>query len=563
MWLLKTGLTPYSLDGVVKGVFQGEKWNMTYGGEKDDGAYSVIQTSDGGFAAAGFTGSFGAGGTDMWLVKTASDGRLQWSKTYGGVGDDSANCVIQTADGGYLLAGYTNSDVQSQSAWIVKTDASGNTKWSKKLPGTSANSVIITPDGGYALAVESPNAFRFVRTDALGNFLANQVYPVLGGKASAQAIVQADDGGFAIAGWTSNADTGLHDTLLVKTDASGQKQWSQTYSGLGTYALIKTSKGGYAMTGDRAVLIITDASGNIEWDRLYDMQTGNGSQYFTRMQSIIEATPDHFVMTGVHNSGEHSRLQFQWIQVALKSGEKLIPPETTILSPTNTIYNSRDVPLTFYVNEPTRFLGCSINGYNFSISGNTTLENLPNGSYNVTVTSTDMDLNHASSQTVSFSVDSAEPYIVPKVAILSPISQTYNSTQIKLEFTVDQQVFWTAYSLDGKENKPAYNSTIFIESGTHQLTVYAGHVAGGQAGSATVTFNVSGYTNPFSPFTSDTGYGSSANEILQAAIQIATSQAFLIVGAVFLAFAIGVIVILAVVLTRGGSKQKKLPRMVR
>ena len=82
-------------------------------------------------------------------------------------------------------------------------------------------------------------------------------------------------------------------------------------------------------------------------------------------------------MTGVHNSGEHSHLQFQWIQVALKSGEKLIPPETTILSPTNTIYNTRDVPLTFYVNEPTRFLGCSINGYNFSISGNTTLRNYP------------------------------------------------------------------------------------------------------------------------------------------------------------------------------------------
>ena len=176
-----------------------------------------------------------------------------------------------------------------------------------------------------------------------------------------------------------------------------------------------------------------------------------------------------------------------------------------------------------------------------------------------------MDYNHASSQTVSLSIDSAEPYIVPKVTILSPISQTYNSTQIKLEFTVDQQVFWTAYSLDGKENKPAYNSTIIIESGTHQLTVYAGHVAGGQAGSATVTFNVSGYSspNPFSPFMPGTGYGSSVNEIFQAAAQIATSPVFLIVGAVFLAFAICVVIVLVVVLTRNGVKQKKLPRMVR
>ncbi len=566
MWLLKTGLTPYSLDGVVKGYFQGEKWNLTYGGEKDDGAFSVIQTFDGGFAAAGFTGSFGAGGIDMWLVKTGLDGRLQWSKTFGGVGDDSANCVIQTVDGGYLLVGCTHSGVQSQSAWIVKTDVSGNTQWSKKLPGAAVNSVISTADGGYALAVESPNAFRFIRTDALGNVLANEIYPVSGSEASAQGIVQADDGGYAIAGWTSNAVAGLLDTLLVKTDASGQKQWSQTYPGLGVYALIKTSKGGYALTGDRAVLIITDASGNIEWDRLYDMQPGNESKYFTRMQSLIEASPDHFVMTGVHNSGEHSHLQFQWIQVALKSGEQLIPPETTILAPTSTNYNTRDVPLTFYVNEPTRYLGACMNGLNFTLNGNTTLENLPNGSYNVTVQATDMDYNHAFSQTVSFTVDSTEQYVIPKVTIQSPISQTYNTTQITLNFTVDQRVSWTAYSIDGSENKTAVsNLALFLDSGTHQLTVYAGDIVGGEGGSATVAFNVSGYSslNPFSPFMPGVGYGSSVNEVFQAVAQIATPPAFLIVGALFLACAVSVIVVLVVVLARGGSKQKNLPRMVR
>ena len=229
MWLLKTGLSPYSLDGVVKGYYQGEKWNVTFGGGSDDGAYSVIQTSDGGFAAAGYTGSFGAGGVDMWLVKTAADGRLQWSKTYGGVGDDSANCVIQTSDGGYLLAGYTNSDVQSQSAWIVKTDASGNTKWNKKILGTSANSVINTPDGGYALAVESPNAFRFIRTDALGNVFANEMYPVSGGKASAQAMIQADDGGYALTGWVSNLETGLHDTWWLKLTLEAKSNGPDLY----------------------------------------------------------------------------------------------------------------------------------------------------------------------------------------------------------------------------------------------------------------------------------------------------------------------------------------------
>ena len=566
MWLLKTGLSPYSLDGVVKGYYQGEKWNVTFGGASDDGAYSVIQTFDGGFAAAGYTESFGAGGVDMWLVKTASDGRLQWSKTYGGAGNDSANCLIQTADGGYLLAGYTNSEVQSQSAWIVKTDASGNTQWSKTLPGTSANSVIGAPNGGYAFAVESPKAFRFIRTDALGNVLANEMFPVSGGEVSAQAIVQADDGGYAIAGWKSNLVTGSHDTLLVKTGVSGQKQWSHTYPGVGAYSLIKTSKGGYAMTGDRAVLIITDALGNIEWDRLYDMQTGNGSQFFTRMQSIIEATPDHFVMTGVHNGGQYVHLQFQWIQVALKSGQQLIPPEITILSPTNTTYNTRDVSLEFYVSEPTRYLSACLNGLNFTLNGNTTLENLPNGSYSVTVQATDMDYNHASSQTVSFTVDSTEQYIIPKVTIHSPVSQTYNTTQITLNFTVDQRVSWTSYSIDGSENKTAVsNLALFLDDGTHRLTVYAGDIVGGEAGSATVTFNVSGYSapNPFSPFMSGAGYGSSVNEILQAAVLIATSQAFLIVGAVFLAFAVCAVIVLVVLLTRKGSTHNNKPRTVR
>jgi hypothetical protein len=562
MWLIKTGLSPYTMDNGVTGAYQREKWNMTYGGASDDGAFSVIQTSDGGFAAAGFTGSYGAGGIDMWLVKTASDGRLQWSKTYGGPDNDSASCLIQTADGGYLLSGYTNSGVQSQSAWIVKTDVSGNMKWSKTLSGTAANSVAPTLDGGYAIAVEKQDAFGFIKTDSSGDVLANQLYPTPSSQASAQAIVQADDGGYAIAGWTSNPDTGLHDTWLVKTDASGQKQWSQTYPELGGYDLIKTSKGGYALTGDRAFLIITDASGNVEWNRLYDMQTGNGSQYFTCMQSLIEASPDHFVLAGVHNGGQYVNLQFEWLQVALKSGEQLIPPETTILSPINTTYTERNIPLTFYVNEPTiRFTGYSINGlFNTTINGNVTLENLHNGSYNVTVISTDTDYNTAPSQTVSFTVNSSEPYVLPKVTIQSPICQTYNTTQLTLNFSVNQRVFWTAYSLDGSGNKTAYpNSILFIANGTHQLTVYAGDIVGGEAGSATVNFNIA--VSSSSPFDGG-GYGNMINEVIEAVAQITTSETFLITVA-FLALVLGVVIIVVVIVTRNSSKQKKLPRIVR
>lgn len=119
LWLINTAPAPYTMSNGGTGSFQKEQWNMTYGGAKDDGAYSVIETSDGGYAAAGFTSSFGAGENDVWLVKTVANGVLQWNMTYGGVNDDSAKCLIQTSDGGYLLAGYTNSGGPSQSTYIV------------------------------------------------------------------------------------------------------------------------------------------------------------------------------------------------------------------------------------------------------------------------------------------------------------------------------------------------------------------------------------------------------------------------------------------------------------
>src|SRR3990172_2314458 len=80
-------------------------WSKTYGGTRPDYALSVNQTSDNGYALAGYTSSFGAGGDDAWLVKTDSSGNIQWKQTYGGTGGDYASSVVKTSDGGYALAG--------------------------------------------------------------------------------------------------------------------------------------------------------------------------------------------------------------------------------------------------------------------------------------------------------------------------------------------------------------------------------------------------------------------------------------------------------------------------
>ena len=294
MWLIKLGLSPYHMEyegTTINGNYLAQKWNMTYGGAGDECAMSVVQTADGGYALAGFTkpnsNSSEVGGSDMLLVKTAGDGSMQWNMTYGGEGDDAVNCVIQTTDGGYLLAGYTNSSVQSQTTWIVKTDQSGNLQWSKNLQGISANSVIQAIDGGFAFAVDYEGAFCFVKTNSSGDLLVNQTYAIAGDQVSTQAVVQDSDGGYAIAGWAGNstADNStamIRDGWLLKLDGNGQEQWNQTFAGLGVFGLVATLEGGYALTGDRACLIITDSSGNVVWNRTYDMVTDPNGPFFTK-----------------------------------------------------------------------------------------------------------------------------------------------------------------------------------------------------------------------------------------------------------------------------------------
>ena len=170
-----------SMSSIVDGTLGADpslSWSKTFGGGDDDWANSVIQTSDGGYALAGITRSYGAGGSDFWLVKTDSAGNEEWSKTFGGENSDWARSVIQTSDGGYALAGYTGSyGAGGEDFWLVKTDSSGNEEWNKTFGGENpdwALSVIQTSDGDYALAgvTESYSAggfdFWLVKTEGEG-----------------------------------------------------------------------------------------------------------------------------------------------------------------------------------------------------------------------------------------------------------------------------------------------------------------------------------------------------------------------------------------------------------
>jgi len=270
-----------------------QKWERTYGGTGDDYGYSVQQTTDGGYIVAGYNGA-----RDVWLIKTDSSGDTLWTRTYGGTGGDYGWSLQQTSDGGYIIAGLTASFGNGNQVYLVKTDASGDTLWTKAYGGTDSygKSVQQTLDGGYIVAGYSRSvvgdSFQvyLVKTDSFGDTLWTRTY---GGSNNdyGYSVRQTSDGGYIIAGETDSFGAGSSDVYLIKTDASGDTLWTRTYGGTSWdrgYSVQKTSDGGYIITGSTVVaghgyvwLIKTNASGDTLWTRTY----GVGYGYSVRQTS--------------------------------------------------------------------------------------------------------------------------------------------------------------------------------------------------------------------------------------------------------------------------------------
>lgn len=299
------------------------EWNKTYAGRGRAYAYSIVQTEDGGYVLAGST-SLPNQLADFWLAKTDFAGNLEWNRTYGGTGSDAAVSVLQTSDGGYIIAGYTDSFVSvlpllgPGDFWVVKTDGFGNHQWNKTYGGIYsewASSVIETSDGGYAIVGETrsfpaqdPN-FWLVKTDASGNEKWSKTY---GGADydSASSVRQTGDGGYIIAGSTGSFGAGAWDSWLVKTDVSGNMQWNKTFGGAdydGASSVVQTSDGGYAFAGYTYSfsggsydlwLVKTNATGHKEWDKTY------GGPYGDEAKSLRRTKDNGYVIVGSTHSSE-------------------------------------------------------------------------------------------------------------------------------------------------------------------------------------------------------------------------------------------------------------------
>jgi uncharacterized delta-60 repeat protein len=292
-------------------------WTKTIGGSGDDQANSVVQSSDGGYIVAGYTTSFGASGADMYVVKLGSGGNVQWTKTIGGSDDDFANSVIQSSDGGYVIAGYTQSfGAGGPDMYVVKLDSNGNVVWTKTIGGSNgdvANSIVQSSDGGYVVAGEtlsfgaSGRDIYVVKLDSSGNIVWTKT---IGGTNDdvANSIIQSSDGGYVIAGYTQSFGAGGWDIYVVKLDSSGNVIWSKTIGGGDAdvaYSIIQSSDGGYIVIGRTqsfgaggydVYVVKIDSSGNVLWTKTI----GGGS--VDEARSITQSSDGGFAIAGYTQS---------------------------------------------------------------------------------------------------------------------------------------------------------------------------------------------------------------------------------------------------------------------
>lgn len=287
-------------------------WSVTYGGADYDVCFDAIQSSDGGFLQVGGSYTFSIGDEDGYLVKTSSSGSFLWSKIYGGLQRDHLWTLIQTSDGGYLLGGGTYSfGSGSENAWAVKTNASGDTVWTRAYGGNHYDriyDVIEVSDGyflgGYTYSYGAGGAdFWVIKTDFNGIPLFTRTF---GGPGQdyCHFITEAVDGDIVLAGYTDSFGAGEKDFWLVKMTDDGDSVLSRTYGSVGSDQCrggAKTSDGGYVLTGttdpdENSIsdiwLVRTAYNGDSLWSGTY----GGGASDWSLS---VEQTPEGgFILTG-------------------------------------------------------------------------------------------------------------------------------------------------------------------------------------------------------------------------------------------------------------------------
>ncbi|MCA8830823.1 gliding motility-associated C-terminal domain-containing protein [Hymenobacter pini] len=335
-----------------------KQWDRTLGGPGWDYLQDICPTADGGAILGGRSWS-GQGGdktqpsqgqVDWWIVKVDAQGRKQWDRTLGGSRNDHLWSLKQTPDGGYVLAGNSDSPTSGDVTthpdgiggyWVVKLDASGNKQWDRVFRGNGfelPTVVLLTPDGGYLVggtsqsgisADKSEPAFGrndqwIIKLDANGRKQWDRTF---GGYQDEDllAMLATPDGGYLLGGSSSSgisstktqpnyANSG--DYWLVKIDAQGRQQWDRTYGGTGFDQLTDlqlTADKGYlvggwtfsGISGDKTSLsrgeedgwvLKLNANGALQWDQSF------GAAGHDAINSLLLTADQKFIGAGVTNS---------------------------------------------------------------------------------------------------------------------------------------------------------------------------------------------------------------------------------------------------------------------
>jgi hypothetical protein len=301
---------------IIKTDFNGEKqWSRVYGGKLDDYGWGVTESDDGGYVIAGETFSFGSGQSDIYLLKIDSNGNMKWNTTFGGLAEDVAYSVVNSNDGGFIVAAQTKSYGKGGSdGMIVKFDSKGIKQWNRLFGGKGLDylkSITVDSLKGYILAGGSRS---FNDGDNQGWVLSvnNDGYPrwekTYGdvGEDGFNMITRTKDGGFVAVGSSASFfSKGMKDVIMIKLDSAGQKLWMNLYGGrendIGN-AVNECKDGGFIIAGETTsygkgksdiLLIKTDQLGIEKWKTTVGsvgVDIGNSVQELTKGGYIISGT---------------------------------------------------------------------------------------------------------------------------------------------------------------------------------------------------------------------------------------------------------------------------------
>ena len=357
------------------------EWQNTIGGTMSDFLYSIQQTTDGGYIMGGRSVSDSSGdktensrGTaDYWVLKTDASGNITNQRTIGGIATDKLYKVRQTADGGYILGGESDSDISGEKTencmggldiWIIKLDSSLNIQWQNTFGGSSTDyfhSIEQTSDGNYIVSAfsSSPQSsdkhedsiggldYWVIRLDEVGNIIWENTIGSSGDEYHTD-INPTRDGGYIVGGRSDGSisgdktenTNGDFDYWILKLDSSGVIEWQNSIGGINTedlYAVFQTYDGGYVLggqsrsgiSGDKTEsghgssdfwIVKTDSLGNPQWQNTVGGNDEEG------LISLIQTTDSGFVMGGFSSSPisgdktEHSNYRDFFIVKVDKNG---------------------------------------------------------------------------------------------------------------------------------------------------------------------------------------------------------------------------------------------------